>query len=94
MNDTSESPSSDHSTQLPERTVLAFARELRRLATQVERDLRRNEPVSALSALTAIKPLTGALSDAALSEVMGADAENSTEDEREATDTINHNGYL
>lgn len=57
-------------TPIPTKTVAAFARELRRLAAQVERDLARNEHVSALSALTAIKPLTGALADAALTEVM------------------------
>ena len=94
MNDIVETAPSEQSTQLPERTVLAFARELRRLATQVERDLRRNEPVSALSALTAIKPLTGALSDAALSEVMSAEVEAGVDDSHEVTNTINHNGYL
>ena len=94
MNDNVETVSSEQSAQLPERTVLAFARELRRLAAQVERDLRRNAPVSALSALTAIKPLTGALSDAALSEVMSAEQETSVEGSYQPTDTINHNGYL
>jgi hypothetical protein len=94
MNDTVETAPSEQSAQLPERTVLAFARELRRLAAQVERDLRRHEPVSALSALTAIKPLTGALSDAALSEVMSTQVETSEDDVREVMNTINHIGYL
>jgi hypothetical protein len=94
MNDTVEASSSEQSSQLPEHTVLAFARELRRLAAQVERDLRRNAPVSALSALTAIKPLTGALSDAALSEVMCAETETTAIDSSDAVTTINHNGYL
>lgn len=68
MNDETPTPA-----PIPAKTISAFARELRRLAAQVERDLARDEHVSALSALTAIKPLTGALSDAALSKVM-ADA--------------------
>jgi len=94
MNETIDT-TADQSTTLPESTVLAFARELRRLAAQVERDLRRHEPVSALSALTAIKPLTGALSDAALSEAMNSRNENSgAEVPAVDVDSINHNGYL
>ena len=94
MNETIDT-TADQSTTLPESTVLAFARELRRLAAQVERDLRRHEPVSALSALTAIKPLTGALSDAALSEAMNSGNESSdTEVPAVDVNSINHNGYL
>jgi hypothetical protein len=94
MNETIDT-TADQSTTLPESTVLAFARELRRLAAQVERDLRRHEPVSALSALTAIKPLTGALSDAALSEAMNSGNENSgAEVSAVDVNSINHNGYL
>jgi hypothetical protein len=94
MNETIDT-TADQSTTLPESTVLAFARELRRLAAQVERDLRRHEPVSALSALTAIKPLTGALSDAALSEAMNSGNENSgAEVPAVDVNSINHNGYL
>lgn len=95
MNDTADN-ASQQPTPLPEATVLAFARELRRLATQVERDLRRNEPVAALSALTAIKPLTGALSDAALSGVMsdGCDGDSIAERSEVSREQVNHNGYL
>jgi hypothetical protein len=94
MNETIDT-TAEQSTTLPESTVLAFARELRRLAAQVERDLRRNEPVSALSALTAIKPLTGALSDAALSEAINNGNENSDTGVSAAEfNSINHNGYL
>jgi hypothetical protein len=94
MNETIDT-TADQSTTLPESTVLAFARELRRLAAQVERDLRRHEPVSALSALTAIKPLTGALSDAALSEAMNSGNENfGAEVPAVDVNSINHNGYL
>ena len=75
---------------LPQGTLLAFARELRLLAAQVERDLRRHSPVSALSVLTAMKPLTGALADAAFAEALGGEASESNED----TPTVNHNGYL
>ena len=94
MNDTAETAQSEQSAQLPERTVLAFARELRRLAAQVERDLRRNSPVSALSALTAIKPLTGALSDAALSEVMSSSDNSGSDTAADQPQLVNHNGYL
>ena len=94
MNDTVETAPSEQSSQLPEHTVLAFARELRRLATQVERDLRRNAPVSALSALAAIRPLTGALSDAALSEVMCADTHAVLNVDIEVLQPSNHVGYL
>jgi hypothetical protein len=55
--------------------VLAFARELRLLATRVERDFQRRHVVSALSALTALKPIAGTLTDAALSEVWTDGAE-------------------
>lgn len=80
---------------LPAAVALAFARELRRLAAQVERDLRRHEPVAALSALAAIKPLTGALTDAALSEAMGADSDPASRDPKNTPDEkISHNGYL
>jgi hypothetical protein len=65
-----ESTDSTPKSALTTKKMLAFARELRRLAAQVERDLARNEHISALSALTAIKPLTGTLADATLSEVM------------------------
>lgn len=93
MNDTVETAPSEQSAQLPEHTVLAFARELRRLAAQVERDLRRHEPVSALSALTAIRPLTGVLSDAAFAEATAAE-EASTSFDQNTSSACNHIGYL
>jgi hypothetical protein len=95
MNDATDD-ASQQPAPLPEATLLAFARELRRLATQVERDLRRNEPVAALSALTAIKPLTGALSDAALSEAMsnGCQGDSLEECPEVPRESVNHNGYL
>ena len=89
MSDTDSTPTSN----LPAAVALAFARELRRLAAQVERDLRRHEPVSVLSALAAIKPLTGALTDAALSEAMGVESD-SADTATATTEKISHNGYL
>lgn len=46
MNDTVEIAPFEESSRPPEHTVLAFARELGRLATQVQRDLRRNAPIT------------------------------------------------
>ena len=93
MKDTAETAPSEQSSQLPERTVLAFARELRRLAAQVERDLRRHEPVSALSALTAIRPVTGVLSDAAFAEATAAE-EPPASLKQNTSSECNHIGYL
>lgn len=85
-NDTHQNPR-----PLSTATVLAFARELRRLAAQVERDLRRNEPVAALSGLAAIKPLTGVLTDSTLSGVMSHE---SVEDNEPTHSPDNPLGYL
>ena len=90
MNETDEIQSQSQTNTLPKGAILAFARELRLLAAQVERDLRRHEPVSALSALTAIKPLTGALTDAAFAEAMGG----TTPTTEPTPGSVNHNGYL
>lgn len=79
---------------IPQQTVAAFARELRCLATQVERDLARNEHVSALSALTAIKPLTGALADAALTQVVNVTNALNVLDPASTPPSDNPCGYL
>ena len=92
MTTTDTAPSPDHNPTLTPATLRALARELRRLASKVERDICRDEHVSALSALTAIKPLTGALADAALSKVMTA-----AEEAAEPVNSPSHNnplGYL
>ena len=94
MNDDTAIETPTPTTQVPAGTLLAFARELRLLAAKVERDVRRHAPVSALSSLTAIKPLTGALTDAFLSEVMSAENDPETEDAAPTSHTYNPLGYL
>ena len=85
---------SDTDSQLTPTTMLTFARELRRLAGQVERGLLRKDHVVALSALTAMKPLTGALTSATLSEAMASGEGESDESTSEPTSLNNPLGYL
>lgn len=94
MNDEDNTEPQLTTSTIPAGTVLAFARELRLLAAKVERDVRRHEPVSALSSLTAIKPLTGALTDAFLSEVMSVEGDQRSEDPVPAAHSYNPLGYL
>lgn len=94
MNDEDTTESQPTTTTIPAGTLLAFARELRLLAAKVERDVRRHEPVSALSSLTAIKPLTGALTDAVLSEVMSDEIHPKADESADPTHSYNPLGYL
>lgn len=94
MNDENNIESQSTTSALPAGTLLAFARELRLLAAKVERDVRRHEPVSALSSLTAIKPLTGALTDAVLSAVMSEERSTPLADSADTAHAYNPLGYL
>ncbi len=94
MNDENNIESQSTTSVLPAGTLLAFARELRLLAAKVERDVRRHEPVSALSSLTAIKPLTGALTDAVLSAVMSEERSTPLADSADTAHAYNPLGYL
>lgn len=67
----------------PKELVSSFALELKRLATLVERSLRKGDDIAALSSLTAIAPLMESLSETVLKQIV---ADETTEEARAELD--------
>ena len=80
--------------------LIAMAEELRRLATNITRDIKRSSQYSSLSGLTAMQPLNQALLDSLLSllelrsEVHTADQSKSDELDQKTSKHLSELGYL
>ena len=71
--------------------LMRFAHELRRLAGEVERGLKKNVPIASLSAVTAMKPLLGHMQDSLIAGVMDTSEPPASEDNPMS---VTYVGYL
>ena len=71
--------------------LMRFAHELRRLAVEVERGLKKNIPIASLSAVTAMKPILGHMQDSLIAGVLDTSESSAQHD---APVPVAYVGYL